>query len=150
MVSLAQVEGNQEYKLAMEAAINGDGILPSYEEALAKSIDTLTNFSEARLGAPIRDFQLAAPWLEMYRYPTEGEDVFTRALQLTRVAGNRPPGLLHVDEAAAVNVANGRQHCPESYCVNAGHFGPLRRLCYLRYVNMLGNRCEIWELISSL
>lgn len=133
-VNLAKVDGSLEYKLAMEAAIKGENVLHSYEMALAEYIDKLADVSESRLGEPIRDFELAAPWLEIYSYPTLGHDIFTRALRLTRAAANRPPEVLHVSEAAAVNVANGRQHCTESYCVSAGHWGPFRRLCYIRYV----------------
>lgn len=135
-MNLANVDGSLEYKLAMEAAIKGDEILASYEAVLAENIDKLANVSESRLGVSIRDFELAAPWLETYSYPTHGEDVFTRALRLTRAAANRPSGILHVNEAAAVNVANGRQRCREADCVHAGHWGPFRRLCYVRYVKM--------------
>lgn len=117
----------------MEAAIKGKQTPSSHEVVFAENIDKLANVSESRLGESIRNFGLAAPWLEACRHPTDGEDVFTRALRLTRVAANRTLGNLHVNEAVAVHVANGRQHCQESYCVNAGHWGLFRRLCYIRY-----------------
>ncbi|KAJ6783174.1 hypothetical protein PWT90_03745 [Aphanocladium album] len=130
-LNLGVVEGSLEYKQAMEAAIRDEAILPSYAVILAEHIDRLANLSQSLLGEPVQEFELAAPWLERRRYPLEGVDVLRQALRLTRGAAKGLPEIWHVNEAVAVNVANGRQHCRESSCVRGGHLGLFRRLCYL-------------------